>query len=721
MSYTSTFGTEFAKSPGYKIIIEGFENLPAPMNNPFELGLRSNISSLRKEIRNFQGNIGFGRLNINIIDYNDLIATYLGDTPLLGKAVTVMSVDRDDPNTIYGTIFDGFAIESSYDYEANELNLTLADKFYALKNAYFLFDYKNVNIKIGNKVFGTVKAVSGTNVYFQMQSDLKLFDPYFGHVERIYYLDSYTVLGDANHSDVVKLSPSIYDRGWLRIDNPNEKYKNYFTEGQFVKFSPDGDYNGMPGNFEFDNLPSFRISTGTLILTEDPDLGQIYEGTIEFQDANGLNAKPGYYIYFRKPIILGGNPAEIIKDILTSGNTTLPDTVGTFGYDAAAFATLSGYYAQFSAFKVINESRPGDVPRIINNIANTFLFDVYLLNSGTVTVTPIKPFGFNLVTSGSFYNDQNSFGFKQSDDLSQVAYEIKAKFNVKEYRGATAADEVRITNPNSALRYNGRSSVIEKDYGLVNSYEVAIVNASRELFWRRRGVVKYELSAMPFALDIELGTFIDFRHQGFSGGSHALYIDTINFDPQSNVVSLGGWDYTNAFTGFLIGIWDNYTTLVESVSGTSPSGWAMIDYNRIGTLDPNGAAGITHEITGLSAGSLATVVVRNTFDNVFGVEAIKSKYTDYFLGTNLYLFKKIRVINEYTGSTRFFGTYLYRYDRIYGNNTINTGVINITGTTIDAAMRASWPVPGLRNEYGELVGGTVFNLNPDYGSTNIFW
>jgi hypothetical protein len=714
MSLLATFKEQSSPKIDKWIQIADAVNLPAPFNNPIEFGKRSNISSADREIKNFSSNLTMGRIRIDTLDVGSGIATFLAGSYLTGKRIGISAVKFPDAPIGF---FDGFI--GDVQYHDGICTLECYDWFYNVRDAYFLFDYKNMGFVEGGVGFGTVYAINGTNLYMALPLNSQNYN-YIRHPgRRVPGEDQepvFDTIGDDPRQVGRRNTPWYKDnvRPIFRIE---QDYENYITEANYLKFSSKNDYTGIFGDSrEFDDIPSYQVSGGNILGTNEDTGAQIQINgynvkiaTFEI-DSRLRGVKTGDTIYIRKPIHLAGNPAVIIHDLLYGNHTSLSYTTGTLAVEADSYATTASYCQNFDAFKEITDSSAGDVANEITSLAEEFFFDVYIDINGTVRMSPIRPHGNHLQTLGSYYNEQNSWNFQYGHSIDDAVYRIDAKYDFKEYTDQTLYDRISLERKSLKNFFNKRAIVKSSEFDFIHNPDEVTAVLSRELFWRRHGVTRWEWESPLFGMELELGSFTIIRTESFASGSHIVYVDSIGIDLGNNMVKLGGWDYSNCFLNFYIMEWQGNGTVASSVvSGTSNSGWARLDPEVTGSFECD------FIVKGTAAGSLATVTVPYTISL-----PLQPNTPDFerCIGTNGFAYRKRRLL----AATNAVGTFLYRYERLWGDAGVGIGgTIALCGTTWEDVVKCGYAIPNLTNEYDDFIGGTVENLSSNYGSVSIFW
>jgi len=695
--------------------------LPEPFSSPTQFGERSRVSEYRREIKNFSSNLTIGGMNITTLDAGSVFATHLNGSHFTGKAIEIYLESADHSENM--KVFDGFVGDTQY---ANGiLQFGVIDRYYNIKDAKLEFDYKSISHSALGWHWGTVVSVSGSNVYFRFPNQTEYTEYIHTPSRRTTNPDdfdrtNYRYLGDESNQTVgrrKKASDSV-----RAIYRNLGEYDNFVTEANFAKFiPPDKEYSGLFNDSdEFDEIKSYKVS-GQLN-TEDDEGNQltwvnpngvtmdVKEGTLELE-GNVRGIKSGYKIYFRLPLYLAGNPIQIIGSLARGDYNNLPDVLGTLPVDEDSFATMSVYCGNMHTFKEYTDSGKGDVANIITKLSEESFFDVWISKDGTMHFSAIKPYGNSISVQGSFFNDENAWGFKYSDNMDDVAYRIDAKYGIRSYPDYTTYDLVSKERESSKNKFHNRAIILDKDYEFYHDEDEVITFISRELFWRRHGVTRWEWESPLFGLDMELGSYTTIRNEIFPTGSHIVYCDSIGIDLDNNTVKFTGWDYTNYFLNTYMLTWHgdalaNPTT----VTGTSNSGWVRLDPEMIGSY-------IVGTVSGTATGSLATIIMYHTN------KTLEYKYSQDILATTGYHLKKKRLLAEsYDGL--FWGTFLYRYQRLWGNEHLHNGAsvqLFAIGTDDDSIYRCGLPISQLRNTDGDFVGGTTPNLTSPYGTSSIFW
>ena len=691
--------------------------LPYPFQSPYQTGQRSTFGNFRREIRNFSANLSVGGLRINTLDVGSNIATYLDGSYFTGRGIAVWltSVPEND------RVFDGFVKDTGY--KDGILNLELVDKFYNLKDAKFTFDYQNIKHYHAGITHGTVYDIQGQNIYFTMPDTQSLYyNAIHGAFKGVAELPSFiSQIGDQVTRNIIRWAPfkSDYARTAFRkaVD-----YDNYITEANYVKFS-ERNFTGIyRESEEFDSISAYRVAGGAFIATNsdgDPHLIDdvpVIIATLEIENFFS-NIKRGDNVYFRKPLYLSGNPAEIIKGILRGDHNTLPETLGSIAIDENSFATANAYLQHFHTFKEYVDSDAGDVGNEIDTIAKEIFVDVFMDRNGTVHINPIRPYGNDVSVNGSFYDSENSWDFDYENSIDDAAYRIEAKYGYKHYPDYTTWDTVDFERWSVKIPYHDRAIIMSKDFEHLHDPDEVIAVCSRELFWRRRGVTWWEWTAPLFGLEMELGSYTTIQNTVFPGGSHIAHIDSIDINLESNIVKFRAWDYSQCFLNFYIAEWQgDSVTLPTNVAATSNSGWVRIDPEIIGSIG-YGDNGFFIVAASNMAASIATLYIY-TYPNPIG--AIDWSLYKNMLSTTGYHFKQLASL----GYDDPYGTYTYRFQRLWGAADLEygaSGTYHMCGTSLQSMIRASQPISELTDAFGDPVAGTVDNLDNKFGSVSIFW
>ena len=696
---TATYKNKIAPSLRKSINIAGAKTgVPSPLNRFNTFGDSALLRSYTKDIRSFDGELSAEKLSITVADEGTNIATYLYGSTLIGKDLYV-NVYAENPADNQ-RIFTGFVFGESYNYADLQLDIECYDRLYYVQETKFLFDYKNMKLDKGAMRFGTVLRVSGTSIYFHAPSD-NPFAPYYRTWGRRWKSDNHTIIGYGNP----ETRWAFRSIDGLSADTYRAQYGSSFINEQTAKFSKT-DYSGDYGNTNFDELPEFKINSGTLIygsFFDNPWNSPGYyvlHGTMSLPEVAGLNVSAGDIIYFKKPLVLSGNPADLIYGMVTGTHTNMSETFGLIPVDENSYGLATTYFQNFDAFKVIRDSEPGDIAKEVRAISKEYMFDVYLDWEGTLKFGLVKPQNNTLTTVGSYVADENSWGFQMETSLETAPGFMTGKFNKRSYLTATLSDEVQVSRQRSRQYFSNKTIEDERDFSYSNTPNEAIANLSREMFWRRKGVKTFNWEAPLFGLDLDLGSYTEIQTIGLDG-SHVIYMNSIEVDFQRSIMRMSGWDYTHTFANYYIGLWQgNGTANPTSVSGTSLSGWSRLDEDVIGTAES------VFEVTGIASGSFATVRVDIGFEG-----------NANYLSTTGIQFKHVRLLQAFAPHE----DHLFHYDRIFGAGACGIGDHALYGEDKQEVEKCARAIPGLTNSYGEFIGGTIFNYNVDYGSVNIFW
>ena len=316
--------TDWLFKPDYKVFF-GLEGTYATTNWHSRI---NGYSSIRKSIRHWTGEFEFGNWNPQLIDeYSELYGSFYGSEDGRYKEIILKAMINTEPLT-YVSQFSGELQRTTW--KDGVLSLDIKDKLRDLPNRTFVFDYENIGSIAGNKKWGVVTRVNGTNVMFDDYGDEKWIERKTPGVSIWNSILSAVVNGITGFiggkwvglalgglSGYFGNPPQSEQTvgGYYKVEDFNMIPDDLIKSGARLKFYA-GSISGIATNLNHPLVEASEksISGGTFI--------RGIHGTVEVEDVYGIHV--GDFIYVRKPLFFQGSPNEVIKGILCGSNIDYP-------------------------------------------------------------------------------------------------------------------------------------------------------------------------------------------------------------------------------------------------------------------------------------------------------------------------------------------------------------------------------------------------------------
>ena len=471
----------------------------------------------------------------------------------------------------------------------NEIEFSLADDIDVLRTAKFIWDYTNISREAGvGFSYGTVLKVVNSTTFVIEESSLREFRPYVNNLDIPADLESYTTK-------------------WQRLGKYGLIGTDAILPGDVLKFNSVNYESGDAGSLLLEER-SYGVNSGSFLV--DSGVGTF--GTIT-TTRRLLDVNPGDFIYLRDPLVFKGNPAEIVKDMVSGPNTNVNIPGGSISgthYDAAFSACAPMVFEH-----EIRDDSEGAVLRTIQDISEPVEADFWFNRYGRWCWLPYRPLGntkldviadyYDAVVSpipGVFFGTGNITGrFTWRENVEDIYTDITLDYdyNVSEdepalaYRGLYESE-----NLETATKYNGMRRVKTIRSNWIKDDNDAVIIGERWL--RRHGTApqKVVLNTSLYGLESDLGDLLDITHRTGSLTNAMFTVESLNMNLDEDTITLSLKENENR-KGY--GYWNSVhagSTLDHDVSGTSPMGWSWAFPNSVGshgTIDSIAA----HTVIGL--------------------------------------------------------------------------------------------------------------------------
>ena len=439
--------------------------------------------------------------------------------------------------------------------EENVITLSLSDDIDRLSKAKFLWDYENLNTSQEGEIYGTVFSISRNGTAVVMA------------------IDPLETLREKLNTISAKPEYRTYTQIWKRFIETNEWNSYAIFPGDVIKFAPD--------NLDADESRTNLIGSKGFNVTLGTQVGTF--ATLSFtRPISGVSE--GDYIYKRKPLIFSGNPAEIIRTMLTGNNTDIDLPSGSISNTFFIAATSACMPMNFRG--LIIDDTEGAVLNAIKEISEPLDAQYYFNRSGKWIWMPYRPRvrsgiddisdHYDAVSGGT---DNIAGGARWQTDLENTYSAIEMSYMFNEFE-----DEKGIAYQDTLATFN--TSMSNSHYGWVNDKhiktswvqskdEAAIILAR---YKKNHGTARqgFEILTSLYGLEQDIYDLVRVTHRTGSLNETIFQVNetVIDLDGDAIFLELDKIHGRHIGSGFIF--WkpvNEVPILARDVTGTSKGGW----------------------------------------------------------------------------------------------------------------------------------------------------
>jgi hypothetical protein len=371
------------------------------------------LPKVSKEIENWSGKFQVTELNLKLADTDGSVSGSLGTAPFGTKVGMMVKVAENPPMWQFAYTGNITKVER----QKGITSVNLQDNFKNLLNSKFVSDYGGLatfvtGVEVRHRIswwggsyefivpaqdylLGTVVDVIGANVYMNDYGVIRLIkrtvsgeggDWFSPAVSGAAIGANFGVPG-AIVGGFLGFMGGLFGGGdedretyYYRVSDYNLIPDGAVLGGQTLKFYP-GTINSVATNTRgiLYDVPAQKITSGTFV--------NGISGTLQLHNALH-NVNIGDYIYAEVPLLYSGSPDDIIVDMLTGSNCSVPFK---FPEDfSAEWFNQSNVLRHIWAHALVKDFEIGGVANAVDSLAKEFGFSFYLDEAGKFAIKTIR-------------------------------------------------------------------------------------------------------------------------------------------------------------------------------------------------------------------------------------------------------------------------------------------------------------------------------------------
>lgn len=454
----------------------------------------------------------------------------------------------------------------------NNIQLNMFDDLELIDKAKFIWDYSNLATTSGDNVFGTVHRIVNATTFIMEESDDR-------------------GMRDSLNNISLSAREKTYGKEWEQLSNFGAVGTDVIFPGDVLKFSNINISNDDAGSVLLEN-EAFTVSTGSFRIQS----GVGTFGTIVLNRAV-FNVTVGDYVYRRKPLVFEGNPAAIIRDMVTGVNTTVNIPSGSVSGTHFHAATAACDPMNFR--KLITDETNGAVLREIQAISEPLEAEFFFDRSGKWIWIPFRPrLRDNIDIQSDFYDALDA-------GTDNIIGEIRHVQTVNDLYARTQLDfcfdplqtDPRLqycahreaTNVEVGSNYHGWDGFKYIPSQWIQNADDARVIGRRLLYNHATAHVEFEFNTSLYGLEEELYRLLVITHRSGSMTDKAFSLTKVEMNLQDNSIGITVRDINRGYLESGYGYYlSGSNALGNVVSGTSSWGFTWPDSEggaKHGTLD----------------------------------------------------------------------------------------------------------------------------------------